>query len=188
MPTNLSPQEAGALLADIETARGQMRRVIREHRGHYYLWIWGAAWIAMPLTAQLGGDHAAHFFPWICGLGGILSVLVGISQNRQIRRPTSGRLVAVMVAIWGFAALFPFVLRAPPDVRTLYAYGCLIAMQTYVVAGLWTDTYLLWIGLTVTALILAGVFLFPTLFWIWMAVFGGGTLLLTGFYVRHFWR
>ena len=63
-----------------------------------------------------------------------------------------------------------------------------VAMQAYVVAGLWTDTYLLWAGLLVTVLVLAGVVLFPAIFWIWMAVCGGGTLIATGFYVRHGWR
>ena len=43
-------------------------------------------------------------------------------------------------------------------------------------------------GSTSTAIILAGVFLFPGIFWLWMAVFGGGALIASGFYVRHFWR
>lgn len=184
----LSPQEAGALLADIESARAAMRHAIRAHRGHYHLWIWGGAWIAMPLSAHFGGEYAARFFPWICVAGGILSFLAGFTQKQQVRRPANGRFVAVMLTIWLFAVVFPIVLRAPLDARTYYAYCCLVAMQTYVVAGIWTDTYLLWVGLLVTALILIGLFLFPALFWIWMAVFGGGTLVLTGFYVRHFWR
>lgn len=189
MPSELSPQEAGALLADVEATRAAMRRVIREHRGHYHLWIWGAAWIAMPLAAHFGGDNAVRFFPWICVGGALLSFLTGFTQSRQIRRPTDGRFVAVMVTIWCFGALFPLVLHAPLDnPRHMYAFCCLIAMQTYVIAGLWADTYLLWLGLLVTALVLAGVFLFPGIFWLWMAIFCGGALVLTGFYVRHFWR
>ena len=189
MSSELSPQQAADALAEIDTARATMRRAIREHRGHYHLWIWGVVWIAMPLTAHFGGDRAARFFPWICAVGGVLSFLVGLAQGGQIRRPANGRFLATMIAIWAFAAVFPFVLRVPFDSsRTLYAYCCLVAMLTYVVAGLWTDSYLLWVGLIVTVLILGGVFLFPGIFWIWMATFGGGTLVLTGFYVRHFWR
>ena len=63
----------------------------------------------------------------------------------------------------------------------------LVAMQAYVVAGLWIDSYLLWLGIAVTVLILLGLFLFPAVFWLWMAIFGGGSLIATGFYVRHFW-
>src|SRR5437868_5141081 len=100
MPSEISPQEAGMLLADIENARTTMRRAVREHRGHYYLWIWGAAWIAMPLTAQFGGDHAARFFPLICIPPGILSCWVGFAQGRQIRRPANTRFVTALLMIW----------------------------------------------------------------------------------------
>jgi hypothetical protein len=188
MNPQLSPQQAAAMLAEVESSRAAMRRAIRDHRGHYHLWIWGAAWIAMPLTAYFSGDYATRYFPGICVVAGVLSAITGFTQKQQIRRPTNGRLIAVMVSVWCFAALFPFVLRVPADARAIYAYCCLVAMQTYVIAGLWTDTYLLWLGLAVTVLILAGVFLFPAIFWLWMAIFGGGSLVLTGFYVRHFWR
>jgi hypothetical protein len=186
--THISPEDAAALLSEIDAARSAMRRVVREHRGHYHLWIWGLAWVAMPLTAHLGGDPAARFFPWIC-LGGVaLSILVGFTQGRQIRRRVDSRLIAMLVTVWAFAALFPWVLHAPGNVRVLYTFVCLVAMQSYVIAGLWTDTYLLWVGIVVAALVLIGYFLFPAFFWLWMAAFGGGTLILTGFYVRHFWR
>ena len=188
MTHHISPQEASALLADVDAARATMRRTIREHRGHYHLWIWGAVWIAMPLTAQFGGDYAARFFPWLCLGGGVLSGIVGFVQSRQVRQPTNTRLIIALGTIWAFAFLFPIVLHAPLHARNLYAFCCLVAMQTYIIAGLWTDTYLLWVGIIVTALILCGVFVFPGIFWLWMAVFGGGTLVLTGFYVRHFWR
>jgi hypothetical protein len=188
MPTEISPQEARAMLADVEDARIAMRRTIRDHRGHYHLWIWGGVWIAMPLTAHFGGDNAARYFPALCVVGGVLSAITGFVQSRQVRQPKNARFGIAMVTLWLFGVLFPIVLRAPLDVRNLYAFCCLVAMQTYVIAGLWTDTYLLWVGILVTLLVLAGFFLFPAIFWLWMAIFGGGTLVLTGFYVRHFWR
>ena len=188
MPLQLSPQEAAAALAHVEDARGAMRRAIRAHRGHLHLWIWGAAWIAMPLSAQVWGDRAAIYFWAICLVAGVFSGITGFTQSQQIRMPANVRFVGVIATLVVFAALFPFVLRAPPDVRTLYAYISLVAMQGYVIAGLWTDSYLLWVGIVVSALILAGVFFFPGIFWIWMAIFGGGTLVASGFYVRNYWR
>lgn len=184
----LSPQEAAAALAEVESARATMRHVIRAHRGHVHLWIWGAAWIAMPLTAQFGGDRAAMAFPLICLAAGIASGVAGFRQSSQIRLPANLRFLGVLAALVGFAVIFPFVLQVRADTRTIYAYTCLIAMQAYVVAGLWTDSYLLYLGLSVTALILVGLFLFPAIFWWWMAIFGGGSLIATGFYVRHCWR
>lgn len=188
MSPQLSREQAAAALAEVEAARASMRRVVREHRGHYHLWIWGAVWIAMPLTAHFGGDQAARHFWWITIIGGVLSALTGFTQSRQIRRPANLRFVGVMVTMWVFAATFPLVLRPALESRGLYAFCCLVAMQTYVVAGLWTDTYLLWVGLLVAALVLVGFFCFPGIFWLWMAVFGGGTLVATGFYVLLFWK
>ena len=184
----LTPQEAAAALAEVASARAAMRHVIREHRGHWYLWIWGAAWIVMPATAQILGDEGTHYFPWICLVAGALSFAVGLVQRRQIKLPSNGKFFGMFAAIFLFAALFPFVLHIEPDSKRIYAYTCLVAMQGYVIAGLWTDTYLLWLGLFVTALIVAGIFLLPGIFWWWMAVCGGGSLVLSGFYVRHFWR
>lgn len=186
----LSAQEAAAALADVETARLAMRHAIRAHRGHYHLWIWGATWVAMPLAAHFAGERAFRYFFMIILPAAILSGWVGFSQSRQVRLPSNAnlRIFGVIAALLVFGALFPFVLHARPESKALYAYNCLIAMQVYVITGLWADNYLLWLGLAITALILLGLFVFPAVFWIWMAVFGGGSLIGTGFYVRHYWR
>lgn len=188
MPTEPTPRQAALLLAEVDTARAAMRHAIRAHRGHYHLWIWGAAWIAMPLTAHFGGDNAGRFFPWICALGGAFSFITGFTQKQQLRRPPNTRLAAVLVTVWLFGLLALLGLRPSFNVRTIYAYFCLVAMQSYVVAGLWTDSYLLWLGIIITVLLISGLFLPPAFFWIWMAVCGGGSLILSGFYVRHCWR
>ena len=120
--------------------------------------------------------------------GAIASVVVGLVQRRQIMVPGGLRVLGVMAAMFLFAALFPFVLHGPSDARAYYAYACLVCMQGYVVTGVWTDSYLFWLGLLVTALIMVGFFLLPGIFWLWMAACTGGSLVLTGFYVRHFWR
>jgi hypothetical protein len=184
----LSPQDAAAALAEVDHARSAMRDAIRALRGHYHLWIWGGAWVVMPLLAHFGGDGAARHFPKVCAAAGALSGIVGFLQGRQVRMPVNFRFVGVLAALLLFAAIFPFVLRMPADARVLYAYGCLVTMQAYVVAGLWTDSYLLWLGLAITALILVGFFLFPAIFWLWMAVFSGGARVAPGVYVRHFRR
>ena len=188
MPTEPTPQQAAIMLADIDSARAAMRHAIRAHHGHFYLWIWGTTWVAMPLLAHFGGDHAARFFPWICAVAVVLSCVTGFTQKQQVRRQLNTRLIAVLATIWLFSLLAVLVLRPTLSVRALYAYFCLVAMQSYVIAGLWTDSYLLWLGIIVTVLLITALFLPASIFWIWMAACGGGTLILSGFYVRHFWR
>ena len=94
----------------------------------------------------------------------------------------------MLAAVILFSALWPLVLRAPVNDQAIFAYIGLVAMLCYIIAGIWFDTYLVWLGLVMTALILVGLFLFSSIFWWWIAIFGGGTLIVTGFYIRYFWR
>ena len=188
MPLQVSPQEAAAALDEINQTRAAMRRVVREHRGHVHFWIWGGSWVAMPLSAQLFGEEFCRHF-WIFAMvAGIISGRVAAEQGARVRMPVNSHFGKMMTVLIVFSLLFLIVLRVMPDMKTLYAYICLVIMQSYVVAGLYTDTYLFWVGILISILILVGLFYFPFIFWLWMAVFGGGSLIATGFYVRHFWR
>jgi hypothetical protein len=188
MPLQVSPQEAAAALADIDRTRAAMRHAIREQRGHVHFWIWGAAWAAMPLSAQLFGDDFARHF-WIFSVvAGVFSGRVAAVQATRVRMPANNQFFAMMGVLIAFSVIFLLVLRVLPNMKTLYAYICLVIMQSYVVAGLWTDRYLLWVGILISALILLGLWFFPGIFWLWMAFFGGGALIATGFYVRDYWH
>jgi hypothetical protein len=188
MQSEISAQDAAAALAQVDDARAAMRRAIRAHRGHYHLWIWGVAWVVMPLLARTYGDRAAPWFGGVCFVAGMISSLVGFLQGRQVKQPVNQRFVIAIGALIAFAVIFMFVLQPQPTLKSIYAYTCLVVLQAYVIAGLWTDTYLLWLGIIVTVLVLVGYFLLPQLFWPWMAAFGGGSLIASGFYVRYFWR
>jgi len=184
----LSSEEAARALAAIEASRETMRSAIRAHRGHYHLWLWGLVWIAMAMLAEFGGLAGIRLFRWVSVAGIAGSVLIGLLQSREIRSPLDKRFFGVLVAVVFFAALGPLVLRASPDNQGVFAYCGLVAMLCDVIAGLWFDTYLLWLGLVVAALILVGLFCFHSLFWWWIAIFGGGSMIVTGFYIRYFWR
>ena len=187
MPSSFSPQDAATALAEADRARLAMRHAVRAHRGHVHLWIWGAVWGAMALLAHVRGDGATVHFPWLAAVGIVASLATGFVQRRQVRMPLNARLLLALASVVAFAAVYPFVLHARIDARNAFVFIALIVAQCYVVAGLWTDTYLLWTGLLLTALLLIGLFCITAGFWLWIAVFAGGTLLATGFYVRYFW-
>ena len=185
---NLSAEEAAHALAAVETSRRAMRDVVRSHRGHLQLWLWGVIWIAMAMSAQFRGLAGVRLMPWLSLGGMVLSFIIGLSQSSHVRGPIDRRFLAVLVAIVGFAGVWPLVLGWPADPHAMFAYTALVAMFCYVVAGIWFDVYLLWVGLIISALILVGLFFFPAIFWWWIAVFAGGSLIATGFYVRYAWR
>jgi len=45
-----------------------------------------------------------------------------------------------------------------------------------------------YLGLFVTALTLAGLFVIPHYFNLWLAVTGGSSLILSGIYIHKYWR
>jgi hypothetical protein len=186
---NPSKEEAAAALAAIGQSQAALRSAFRAHRGHYYLWLWGLVWIAMALIAHFGGPAAiARYFPMLGLAGGLASAAIGLLQRGQLRLPVDRRFVRVLLALLGFGVVWPLVLRAFPGNEAVFAYIGLVVAQLYVVAGIWFDIYLLWLGLILAGLLLVGFFFFLPIFWIWVAVFGGGALILGGFYVRYFWR
>jgi hypothetical protein len=185
---NISQEEAANALGEIEASRTAMRAVIRNHRGHLYLWLWGSIWI---VNSLLNGWSSARFWNttnWITLAGLLATAAIIVMQRRQVRSRLDRRFVAVCgtLLVFGYG-VWPFVLGGIHSYTAAYAFGMLIWMQVYVVAGIWFDNYWLWIGLVVAALILAGFLLFPGAFWAF-SLLGGATLLGTGFYVRLCWR
>jgi hypothetical protein len=184
----LTPDEAAQALAAIETSRDAMRSAIRAYRGHCHLWLWGFIWIAMAMLAEFLGHAGIRLFPWIALAGVAGSFGLGWFQSGKIRAQVDKRFLGVLGAVILFAAICPAILRPSPSNEAVFAYIGLVAMLCYVIAGIWFDTYLLWLGSGMGVLILLGLFLLPGIFWWWIAIFGGGPLIAAGFYVRFCWR
>ena len=76
----------------------------------------------------------------------------------------------------------------PPDFKRSAAYFATVAMFGYVVGGLWLSRFFVCLGLAVTALTVLGLILFPEHFYLWMALIAGGSLILSGIYIRRAWK
>jgi hypothetical protein len=185
---NISSEEAARSLREIEASRLAMQSVIRAHRGHLYLWIWGTVWIAVSLLLWVDAPRFFVLTNWI-SVGGLVATAGFILvQRRQVRSPVDNRFLAVCAILLAFGyGVWPVFLGPPHSYKAAYGFGILIWMQIYMVAGIWFDSYWLWIGLAMTVLILAGFLLFPAWFWAG-PLLGGITLVGTGLYVRRFWE
>lgn len=186
---HLTKEEAAAALAAIDRSREASRHAFRAHHGHYHLWLWGLIWIAMAMSAHFGGrEGMQRFMPWLCLGGGAASFLIGWKQSSQVRAPTDRRFIGVLIVVVFFSLLWLPLLHPPLSPERQFTYISLIVAQLYIVAGIWFDSYLAWLGLILAVLLIVGFFFFLPIFWIWVAIFGGGSLILGGFYVRYFWR
>ena len=186
---NLTRTEAEAALAAVARSQEALRQSFRARHGHYYLWLWCVVWVLMALGAHFGGEAVMQrATPLLCLGGGVASCAIGLLQRRQVRLPTDWRFLGVLATLLGFGVIWVLVLQPARGSEKIFAYISLMVAQVYAVAGIWFDTYLFWMGLILAALLLTGYFFFLPVFWIWVAVFGGGALILGGFYVRYFWR
>ncbi|MBK8856459.1 MAG: hypothetical protein IPN11_01855 [Opitutaceae bacterium] len=186
---NPTKDEATAALAAVARSQAALRQAFRAHNGHYYLWLWGVVWALMALSAHCGGPAAIQrYFPLLCLGGGVASGAIGLLQRRQVRIATDWRFLGVLGTLLGFGVIWLLVLQPARGSEKLFVYISLMVAQIYAVAGIWFDSYLFWMGLVLAALLLIGFFFFLPVFWIWVAVFGGGALILGGCYVRYFWR
>lgn len=188
MRTPISPEEAAEALRQVEASRATFRAALGAHRGYQHLWLWGAVWVAQCLACQLVPSR--HWIWQVCCAAGVLgSTTIGWVQGRNVRAPVDRRFLAVLATIIVFGIfIWPVLLRTRMPAETSWTYSALVAMQCYIVAGIWFDSYLLAVGVITSVLILAGYWFFPVWFWWWMAVFGGGSLIASGFYVKHAWR
>jgi hypothetical protein len=184
---NISPEEAARALHEIEASRTAMRVTIRAHRGHLFLWIWGCVWIAIALHDGFAVPKVS-FANWVSAAGIVATVIVGFVQGGQIRSPINKRFIAVCVTLLLFGyGVWPVIFGGFHSYQAAFGYSTLIWMQLYIVAGIWFNNYWLWVGIAVSALILAGFIFFPAIFWVFMLLCGLTTV-CTGIYVRFFWR
>jgi hypothetical protein len=89
----------------------------------------------------------------------------------------------------GFGLIFAFSFALfsvmHPHARQVGAYWPLLFGCIYAGAGLWTGTRYVVAGVVLFVATLVGYFFLRDYFFFWMAAFGGGTLILTGFWMRR---
>lgn len=184
---NITPEEAALSLQQIRAAQNAMRQAIRSYGGHIYLWIWGAAWMADAVLRKL--DYPKFYVTgnWIAVAGAIATIAVSFSQNRKFRGDVDRRFLAVCACLLVFGyGVWPRFFNMFRTFDLGFGYQELLFMQIYIVAGIWFDNSLLWVGLVVSAVTLTGLLVFPAFFWIAMLL-SGATLVASGFYVRRSW-
>jgi len=204
---DISKQEAQGSLDQIQAAVSQTRKRIAAGSTAPLLILWGAIWFVAYLVTYLSYPfefelyclrltHRVSIGIHIAGLCWLVLVLIGMGaswiigvRRAPVKSPHNKR--------WGFCWLILFVyagvwlaLLWPWNEYQINAFLASLPMFAYVVMGLWADRVLLWLGIVVTLLIIAGffLFLFQPAFWLWMAILGGGALAGTGLYIRKAWR
>jgi hypothetical protein len=193
-PAPITKEEAFFALEEIDRIGRQMRRTIAAGSMAPMLILWGVIWIL--------GFAAEQFIPrafrlWlVLDLVGIAaSFLLGAcSRKSPVKGASPGRIGLSWLILFGYAVLWSFLLQSgrahygPFLERKVALLWVTVCMFAYVVMGLWLDRFLLWLGAMITVAALVGFFFVPNYFFLWIAVAGGGSLVVSGVFIRKFWK
>jgi hypothetical protein len=192
--------EARAALADIDRIVERTRQTIAYGNAAPLMIVWGLIWLVGLTASQFDfGSFHFHRLLWaVLDLAGIgLSLYLGVYRQSPVKSPHGRRIGLSWLLLAIFSCLWVILLtdwhggeltRDPAVFRRFVAFWSTLAMFAYMVMGLWLGRFYLWLGFAVTLITLAGYWCLPGYFYLWMGVFGGGSLIAAGFYAIKFWR
>jgi hypothetical protein len=190
---NISPQDASGALEAIDAADRRVREVVWYREASPFLIAWGLVWLVANTITDLWPRFAG--WAWLVGVAGgmtFTAVLTWLQIQRRAAshamtpsgRTRSGRRMLLLgITVAGF---FPAMLAVlgPLTPQQNNAFISLFWAFAYMAAGAWVGMRMFITGLVTAIAILIGFFFIREHFFLWMAVFGGGSLLLAGFWFR----
>lgn len=202
-------KDARESLKEIDSVARKARRVAEYVGTDVVLIAWGIVWmlgylgtqfIPMMVRPALYPQLGLIIGSWwglliICGT--IFSITT-YSWHHPTRSADGRKLGLLWPIVFGYLYLMgylvsPFIRVSGNAANSMFYrhFGAIlgiIPMMIYVIMGLWLDSFLIWVGLAITALIVLGLLVAGSFFWIWMAFVAGGGLIATGVYIRRKWR
>jgi len=150
-----------------------------------HLILWGCAYAA--------AYSYGYFAPENAGLAWLVAVPVTsigdiiVAWRDKGEQTDSGNWTALAGL---FATFLAFITAAgaifqPQDPKQMAAFVPLVVAACYTVLGIWLGRRMVLAGIALGALTMFGFFALPTYFMLWMAAVGGGTLILTGLWLRQ---
>ena len=182
---SIESREAAAALSDIEDVVRRVRQSRIYNFASLMLIMWGVLVFAGYLVTYLSPRHAGY--GWIAVYTAGLAGTILISRFNQARagvrtfdlRMLAAFLLVILFGIFVSAWLGHF---SPRQISTFWP---IYFMLLYSIAGLWFGHAFVVIGLSISALALAGYFWAGGWFDLWMAFVDGGGLMLGGLWMRR---
>jgi len=188
---NISPDEAQQALSAIQAMAKKTRRALSSSGAYIFLIIWGIIWVLGFSGSQFLPEKIAGY-NWmiIDTLGGILCAIIGIRMGRGVRSAsptTSGKRIGLFWLLLFFYCLAAIAVAGSVDGKQLAMFITFFVMVGWLAMGLLLSFASIWPGLAITALALIGYYLLPGIFYMWMAILGGGGMIALGLYIRSRW-
>ena len=167
------------------------RHSIASGDAHISLIITGIIWLVGFLCTQfLSGELVAYIWIGLSILGSALAAFLSIRTGKRVRSPSAAATAKRIGLIWLLLAVYCVAAIAvawPMDGKQLTMFIILFVMVGWMAMGLLLSFTSIWPGLPIIALVLVGYFLLPDIFYLWMAILGGGGMIALGLYIRSRW-
>jgi len=182
----ISAEQAADALKEVAATERRSAEAYSYNQSAPYCFVWGAVWfLGYGAQALLPPPARMWLGWWWMGLsiaGVIASILIGRAQH--VRRPgRSWRMGMLFLILWLFTAAL-FAVFSPQNHLQVGAYYPLLFAAIYAAIGLWLGLRYVLIGVFMAVATLGAYFFLREYFFHWMAVVGGGSLLLTGLWMR----
>ena len=190
---NLKSEEAQTSLDMIRQTQNRFKKAIASGFSSHLCILWGLICILGFTSLQLSLYWGGWFYTGLDIVGIILTIV--IVRHWPTRSASQGDTSEVfpqkIKRIWPALLIYAFIwawILKPSGSMQACAYACTVCGFAYVFIGIWSRmSFMIWLGSAVTFFILVGYYGLPTYFYAWTALFGGGTVLGTGLYIRR-WR
>ena len=188
---NVSPSEAEEALAAIQTMADKTRHSLASSGAYITLITTGMVWlIGFTCTQFLQGVVVLYIWIVLSILGSALGTILGMRMGKRVRSPSTVPMVKRVSLFWLLLVLYgiaAFIVARPSDGKQVTMFVILFIMLGQLAMGLLFSFSSVWWALPVTALALAGYFLLPDIFYLWVAILGGGGMIALGLYIRSRW-
>lgn len=183
----ISSEQAAQALRDLDAVGQRSGTLYRYQRTAPILMVWGVIWLIGFGLSDLAASHVTLLWLVLDAIGIASSIYLGRAGKRAgsaEARDSSRRWLLSIFGILGFYVAVLVVLQPATGQQSAALISLLVALF-YILAGVWVGLRFAIAGLALAALTLVGYFALNAHFNLWMAVVGGGALLLAGFWLRR---
>ncbi|HEY0107842.1 MAG TPA: hypothetical protein VGB91_17295 [Rhizomicrobium sp.] len=180
----VTPTEAASTLRDIQRTSQASGQALGYRNGGPYLILWGLVWMVGYAGSDLAPAHTGEIWLGAVLVGAIGSTIMGrLRPSRSQAARSAGKMFALVAIIFLYIVAMNVVMW-PSSPRQQAVIAPLLAGAVYAAAGLFGGVRWIVAGAAIAALTLGGYFYVHEHFGLWMALVGGGGLILAGLWMR----
>ena len=175
--------EAAQALKEVEQTQSLSGQLLGYESAAPHFFVWGLVWMLGYAGTNFAPDQKNLIWGVVIGIGSLLSILLGRRQGGG-GSPALWRSIAISCLVMAFVGGLMFAMKYF-DQRQSLAVIPLAFAAFYTLFGLAVGVRFVICGLVLGFGTVLGYFLAGDFFGYWMAVVGGGCLLVTGLWLRR---